>query len=157
MPLDIVLFAIIAVFLIYRLRSVLGTRHGAERDYPNPFSDKAEKGSSDKMDTSLADAKASVENAKERVVVSMDEKASVSDKASVQKGLIEIANMDENFNVQEFITGAKGAFALIVGAYASGDKETLKPLLSSPLYDDFENGIKAREKAKQTLTMELHN
>lgn len=158
MPLDIVLFAVIAVFLIYRLRSVLGTRHGAERDYPNPFSDRADKKtSSDNMEASLAEVKEPAQDAKERVVVSMNEKISVSDKASVQSGLIEIASMDENFNVQEFITGAKGAFALIVGAYASGDKDTLKPLLSSTLYSDFEQGIKAREKAKQTLTMELHS
>jgi len=34
---EIVIFAMVAVFLVYRLRSVLGRRNGEERQRPNPF------------------------------------------------------------------------------------------------------------------------
>src|SRR3546814_14508916 len=54
---------------------------------------------------------------------------------------------DERFDEREFLHGAKLAFGMIVEAYAKGDADALRPLLSQELYAGFAAAIETREKA----------
>jgi predicted lipid-binding transport protein (Tim44 family) len=52
---------------------------------------------------------------------------------------------DPAFDPVRFLEGARQAHETIVRAYAAGDRETLKPLLTPTVMDSFEAGIAARE------------
>jgi len=69
----------------------------------------------------------------------------------VVRGLMEIQRANPDFESEDFISGSKIAFELILGAYASGDTGTLKPLLSSEVFADFSQAIRDREQAGETL------
>lgn len=52
---------------------------------------------------------------------------------------------DPNFDPVRFLDGARQAHETIVRAYAAGDRETLRPLLTPAVMESFEAGIAARE------------
>ena len=52
---------------------------------------------------------------------------------------------DRSFNADQFISGAKIAYEMIVTAFADGDRKSLKQLLSNEVYDGFVQAISARE------------
>ena len=146
MHLDILIFAAIAAFLIYRLKTVLGTRHGDERQRPNPFA---------VNDTA---APRPLEAPKAEVLkkpVKLIDYISNKD-GRIDAGLDEIAAVDRNFDVNDFMEGAKSAFAMIVTAYSEGRRDDLQPLLSPKLYADFEAGIAAREAAGHIAETTIH-
>ena len=158
MYLDIVIFAVIAAFLLHRLRSVLGTRHGDERQRPNPFT-------RNPQDKNAAEAAKVVDlhpdKMPARPAFDMAMAADVIDEAAnadgqVEEGLREIVAADATFDPHGFVQGAQAAFGMVVTAFAEGDKDTLKGLLSPKLYSDFESAIKQREDAGNTMEFELH-
>ncbi len=134
--LDIVFFAMVAAFLVLRLRSVLGRRTGAERP-PEQW---------------VADPDAS------KVVDLATVRRSVSEPApesSVGLGLAAIRAADRRFDLDGFLGGARAAFEMIVGAFAAGDKASLQPLLAADVYQNFADAIDARLRNGETLTTEL--
>ncbi|MCH2393530.1 Tim44/TimA family putative adaptor protein [Oceanibaculum sp.] len=141
--LDIIFFAMVAAFLILRLRSVLGRRTGNERDRPDPFSPKPE-------------AESDADN-----VVALPQRAKLAAElenappGSVAAGLTQIKLADGNFEEKQFANGARAAFEMIVLAFANGDKDTLRPLLANDVYDRFVGAIDAREARKETLETRL--
>jgi predicted lipid-binding transport protein (Tim44 family) len=64
-------------------------------------------------------------------------------------GLDAIAAHDSSFDPRHFLSGARGAYEMIVLAFANGDRRALKDLLSSEVYESFESVIKDREKHEQ--------
>jgi predicted lipid-binding transport protein (Tim44 family) len=60
-------------------------------------------------------------------------------------GLTAIVRADPNFDAETFVTGARGAYELIVNAFAKGDKETLRPLLTPRVFESYAAAIAARE------------
>ncbi len=134
---EIVIFAMIAAFLVYRLRSVLGRRTGEERPRPNPFT--ASAGQTDNViplpnrDRPRADA-----------VVSPDEPLSLA--ASIDQ----IAAADSNFEEKHFLEGAKAAFQMIVEAFARGDSAALRPLLADDVFASFDRVIGERQSKGET-------
>lgn len=62
---------------------------------------------------------------------------------------------DPNFDPTRFLDGARQAHETIVRAYAEGDRETLKPLLSPVVMESFEAGIAAREARSERETVEF--
>ena len=62
---------------------------------------------------------------------------------------------DPNFDPVRFLEGARQAHETIVRAYASGDRETLKPLLTPHVMASFEGGIAAREARGETEEAEF--
>jgi predicted lipid-binding transport protein (Tim44 family) len=135
---DIVLFAMVAVFLVLRLRSVLGRRTGTERR------------------RELFGRPVGAEN-----VVTMPDRhkpVEVNGGAapgSVAAGLAQIRSADPTFDPDEFLRGARSAFEMIVGAFAAADTGTLRPLLSNDVYERFAEAIRARLDAKETLESNL--
>jgi predicted lipid-binding transport protein (Tim44 family) len=145
---DIILFAMIAAFLVLRLRSVLGRRTGNERRRelfvrrPAPIADKpapekvATPGDPDKDMANLAPAGKPAD--------------------AVADGLSRIRRADPSFDPSQFLEGARTAFEMIVSAYAKGDKPALRPLLSDEVYQPFAATIDERAAAKETFeTSEL--
>ena len=123
---DILIFAVIAAFLVYRLNSVLGTRHGGERQRPNPFS----AGDSLPTQTVKAAVRPVAAAAPPRPVLqpqSFDQLVDLSANTDgrIEQGLAEIAAVDPNFEVNSFMQGARYAFEIIVTAYNRGDLDTL--------------------------------
>jgi predicted lipid-binding transport protein (Tim44 family) len=53
------------------------------------------------------------------------------------------------------MTGARAAYQMIVTAFATGDRSTLKPLLASSIMQGFEAAIQQREADNRTETIEF--
>ena len=149
---DIILFAMIAVFLVLRLRNVLGRRDGHEG------------GMSDMFDRLMnPDGKPRPgQNANDDNVVTLADKQDGPLEASfaapspypdtpLGRGFAAIAAADPSFNADEFVSGARMAFEMILGAYAAGDSKTLKPLLGPDVFANFDHSIREREAAGQTM------
>ena len=81
----------------------------------------------------------------------MDSVSSPDDSA----GPARIKAVDRSFREREFVKGARGAFEMVVEAFANGDGKTLKTLLDGPVYENFASAIREREKAGQTLETTL--
>jgi predicted lipid-binding transport protein (Tim44 family) len=150
MHFDILIFAIIAAFLIYRLNAVLGTKNGAERQRPNPLV-KGDAGAAPvvvPLKPALGAQPFQFLTGFEHII---DSTANAEGKIS--EGLAEIAAADNGFEINSFMQGARYAFDTIVGAYAAGDRDTLKTLLSPKLYADFDAGLAARAAGGETVSM----
>ncbi|AWK86036.1 Tim44/TimA family putative adaptor protein [Azospirillum thermophilum] len=135
---EIVIFAMIAAFLVYRLRSVLGRRTGEERQRPNPFTPRP--GMPDNVVT-----------LPERNRPRPETPVSPDEPLSLAAALDQIKANDPNFDEKHFLEGAKAAFAMIVDAFARGDTATLRPLLADDVYDNFARAIRDRQAAGETL------
>jgi predicted lipid-binding transport protein (Tim44 family) len=136
--LDIILFAMVALFLVLRLRSVLGRRTGHERRRNNPFLRQAEP-TGDKV-VPLGP----------RVATAPPQPAEPPGDA-VAAGIARIRAADAEFDAAHFIEGARIAFEMVVSAFAAGDKAKLRPLLSDEVYRPFGAAIDERNAAKETL------
>lgn len=144
----------IAIFVLFRLRSVLGTRTGNERSplqraqqnqqnktIPGPTAD-------DKV-TPIRGTLPVPDNDAGRRAVKLEaeiEQLSHGD-AAVASGLKAIGDADQSFTPKLFLSGAKQAYEMIVTAFAQGDRKTLKNLLEKDVYDGFEKAIIDREAA----------
>ena len=111
---DILIFAAIAGFIIYRLRGVLGKRTGFQKNISEPKSQQTKKQEDTQKIPSLMDNETKLETVYKNV---------------------------NNFNHREFIEGAKKAFEIIISSFNNGDKKTLKNLVSKDVYSAFEKAI----------------
>ena len=139
---EIVLFAMVAVFLILRLRSVLGRRTGVERPPQRPAY--ADPRSDDKV-VALPDRKAQAS----------DSEVSYSNDPAVNAGLKAIIGADRTFDAEEFVGGARTAYDMVLASFATGDTETLRALLDDDVYDRFRRAIADREARGETLETTL--
>ena len=135
---DIILFAMLAVFLIYRLGSVLGKRTGHEQQRLDQFG------------TSGADRQS------EDNVISLPDRTPEPEGSSVEPGspleaaLTQIKLADQMFDEADFITGATAAFEMVVDSFALGQTETLRNLLSDEVYENFAEAIRDRQAQERT-------
>jgi predicted lipid-binding transport protein (Tim44 family) len=155
--LDIVFFAMIALFLILRLRSVLGRRTGNENSErwtsrpPRPAP--GQTGAPGNVETPLPD---NVTRLPDRGAKPTSEQPPVAEAGSpLDVALNQIRQVDRSFDPRGFVTGARGAFEMVVPAFAQGDTATLRPLLSDEVYEQFASAIRTRQEAKQTLETTL--
>lgn len=155
MPTELILYALVAAGLVFWLRSVLGTRHGEERERPNPFSTPAEKPYD-------AAATARAQNDEDNVIgLGLEERAilprGVSVEASAEAGLADISRTMKDFDLGHFAQGAQDAFAIIVEAFAEGDRDTLQNLLAPHVYAAFDGALNDREAKGETVETEIHS
>lgn len=150
--LDILIFAVIAAVLIYRLNSVLGTRQGDEGTRPNPFVTPVTP-----PRPTIIDMKPVIQPATATKPLDLDLiDADANKDGKIEAGLAEITAADAAFDAAQFMAGAKYAFDMIVTSYAKGDRTALKPLLSQKIYADFDHGIAEREVQGHTSVTEIH-
>ena len=140
--LDIVLFAMVAAFLVLRLRSVLGKRTGHEQPHQDPMSQRNQdveaEGNAIEMPNRDRDA-------------SFDPLADLDPDDPLTAGIMNIRAADDTFDPGGFADGARGAFEMIVQAFAAGDRDNLQMLLSDDVYENFEAAIDERDEAEETL------
>lgn len=135
--LQLLVLAGIAVFLILRLKNVLGTRDGFEKPPSQPQVDTAP----DRRGFEV------IEGGPDPDIVDH-----VPEDSAAAKALAEIKKIEPSFSVGEFLGGARGAYEMILMGYEKGEIEDLKPFLSEDVYESFEAGIAQRE--EQGLTVE---
>ncbi|MGH6882071.1 Tim44/TimA family putative adaptor protein [Hypericibacter sp.] len=158
--LDILFFAAIAVFLVFRLRSVLGKRVGTEQKNARDYADKRlnpEKPANDiRRDDDKVVAlpdRSGDRNAKPEAA--SEPATPPAPAGTLEFGLAQIRAVDSSFSKDGFLEGGKAAFEMIVGAYAAGDVGTLRPLLSNEVFERFKGAIEQRRKAGETLSTTL--
>ena len=161
---DIILIGLVAVFLILRLRSVLGKRTGNERPpAANPFEPTPPPGP-----PRAGDAPPSVGGNDNVIPLPGTNppqpkipgttgpgaiRATVMPSASA--GVAAIRGADPSFDAAMFAGGARAAFTTIVEAFARGDAKALRGLLDDQTYASFEGAIRAREQNKEKVEATL--
>ncbi len=149
---DIILFAMIAAFLVLRLRSVLGRRDGHKGGPRNPFARSLPEEKADEKVVHLPDARdADADTAADTEADTEAEAVGDDAEGDLAAGFRKIKAADRGFEPTEILSGARIAFELVLGAYASGDTNALKPLLSAEVLDNFTQPIREREAAGETL------
>ncbi len=139
---DIILLAMVAGFVLFRLRSVLGRRTGHEpQDSPAHVTRRRPAGDRRADDNVI--------NLPDREATDDDAEAAPEpeDDSPVSAALTRIAIADRSFDRAGFISGARVAYEMIVNAFAAGDSRALKPLLSDQVFDNFRSAIEQRESA----------
>ena len=137
---QLLVLAGIAVFLILRLRSVLGTRDGFEKPpVPLQGSDDVPRRGRPEFDV--------IEGGPDRDITDH-----VEDGSTAAKALASMKMAEPGFNVSEFLEGARGAYEMILMAFENGDLEDVRGFLSDDVAEAFESVIADRE--AQGLTIE---
>lgn len=150
---DIILIALVAVFLVLRLRSVLGRRTGSERPPtqdpftppPPPFPTSEPR----------RDGGNVVAMPKPERPPAADGGAPIEVASAATDGVGRIRAADPSFDPVAFARGARGAFEMIVGAFAKGDAATLRTLLDGPTFASFDAALRERQSRQQTLETNL--
>lgn len=137
---DILMFAALAVFLLLRLRSVLGRKTGHERPRPPVSARDTQIGHDARGD----DAAPALPGAPSRA--GTDSMSDIAPEGSpFAEALMGIQAADRSFDPAAFLTGAKAAYELIITAFAKGDRDALRPLLSPEVFASFDSAISLRE------------
>ncbi len=149
LDLSTIVFAVVAIFVVFKLRSVLGTRTGAERP---PGTDVAPRASVRNDNVTPISAAARVAAA----TPPADRWKGYAEAGSpVAAGLDAIAAAESGFDPAAFVGGARAAYEMIVGAFAAGDSATLRRLLAPDVFANFAKAIDARRAAGQTMKSTL--
>lgn len=135
---DIVLFAVLALFLIFKLGSVLGRRGEDDQRQTDPF----------RISPREPESPDNVVAMPERTGPTPEELASMD---PLEAGIAQIKSADPGFRDNEFVKGARMAFEMTLDAFAKADVKTLKSLLEKSVYDNFAGAIQEREKAGHEL------
>ncbi len=147
-----VVFAILAVFVVWKLRSVLGTRTGTERPpFPRrtPRAPGAEPG---KVIPLPGSAERAADIGRTDATAAAASWQGYAEPGSpVARGLDDIARADPAFAAADFMQGARSAYETIIVAFAKGDKATLSPLLARDVYDGFAAEIDRRTAKGETV------
>jgi predicted lipid-binding transport protein (Tim44 family) len=137
---ELVLLAAIAVFVLTRLKNVLGTRTGFEN--PTRVDPDAEK-KRKKPDFVVVEGG-------QPDVAPLEDVPGVD--AESVAALRRMAAADPDFSPKDFIGGARQAYEMILMAYENGDTATLRPLLADDVFEGFLAAIEARR--AEGLTVE---
>jgi len=144
---EIIVLAAVAGFLFLRLRDALGTKTGHE----NPEEWFGKKDASAPGDAVNGDAGKVVQfpgqdMGAQPIADDHSDVATVADLESpLGKTLVAAKGIEPDFNALRFIEGARAAYEMILMAFETGDKETLRPLLAADVYESFEGAIDSRK------------
>lgn len=129
--LELIILAALAAVVLFQLYAVLGRRVGRGPE-----------------DMARSAAAATAADATRPAIA-------VPAEAAPMSGLAAVKARDPAFDVGHFLHGAKGAYQLIVKAFAAGDRAALEPLLSSEVMAGFDAAIREREAAGRTESVEF--
>ena len=136
--LQIVILAAVALFLFWRLRSVLGSREGFEKT----MQEIQTQTNKIKPDPSVSNPDDDFDN---------DISDYVEENSENAKKLKEIKTLNKNFTVESFVSGAKKAYEIILMAFESSDLKTLKPLLDKAVFESFKSVVDDRQKKQLSI------
>lgn len=150
MPADLLLYGLIAVGLVFWLKSILGTRTDDDLERPSKFS--------------FDEEGMPAEDKKKNNVVNLDSLAGAAfilprnvriDNKTTENALHDITQNNPNLDFTHFAQNLEQAFTLIIEAFAEGDVDTLEALLAPDVFKAFESEINAREKRGETVETEV--
>ena len=151
---------IVAVFVIFKLRSVLGRRTPddearIDRNMRARQAEEQAAASQDKVvalprrggeaTAAPAAADAALANAEARV------KEFAAGDAAIEKAMVQMTRADPSFDPKHFLDGARQAYEMIVTAFAEGNRKVLKDLLSKEVYEGFVEAIGDRESRAEQI------
>ena len=139
---DILILAMIAVFIINRLRNVLGKKTGNESDIVEKFTQRKSAFNESEPD--------SVSNQKVSKLNNHVKKNLHSDK-KINSVINDILKIDDQFEINSFCEGAKKAFEFILTEYSGNNLKALEKLVSKNIYKAFQDQINLRAKNKEEL------
>lgn len=128
---QLLILAGIAVFLILRLRSVLGTREGFEKP-PGQVAEAAPRRRRQDFEV--------IEGGPDPDIVDF-----VDEDSDTAKALAEMKKVDPEFSVHDFVGGARGAYEMILMAFERGELAGVKPYLGAEVYEAFASVVEDRE------------
>ncbi|PZQ97694.1 MAG: preprotein translocase subunit Tim44 [Cereibacter sphaeroides] len=137
---QLLVLAGVAIFLVLKLRSVLGSREGFEK--PAAPADDA-RPRIGKRDFEV------IQGGPDRDIIDH-----VTDGSPAAKALASMKMAEPSFSVSEFLTGARGAYEMILMAFEKGDLASIRAFLSDEVYTTFADVVAARE--KEGLSIESH-
>jgi predicted lipid-binding transport protein (Tim44 family) len=165
MDISTVVFAIIAIFVVWKLRSVLGTRNGAERppfdpaSGPNPGQSGVNRFQPSGQVVRFPNAGAAAPQPSGFAASDGARwKGFAEPGSNIAAGLDAVARADASFSPENFLSGARAAYEMIVTAFAAGDRATLNNLLARDVFDNFVRAIDeraARGEAMQTTLVSI--
>jgi predicted lipid-binding transport protein (Tim44 family) len=123
---EVLVLGAIALIVLSRLYAVLGRRTGSERP-------------------AAPQAKPATAPAAEAPSPAAPQLAPPAALGPATGGLADIARADSSFEAGHFLTGARAAYELIVQAFASGDRQALRPLLTTRVFSNYDKAIAERE------------
>lgn len=144
---DIVILALVAGFILLRLRSVLGQKDG--NDTPQFFKREELQVRNDESIVQVGD------KAKNKPVEPLDPYMQTVTNLSVTSAISDIKKRDPQFTASGFMQGAKMAYEMVFDAFAKSDKKTLEMLLDKPIYETFAREIDVRATASEKTELTL--
>lgn len=137
----------LAVFVAWKLRSVLGTKTGNEQPPADPFKRReASEEAAQKTPQREGNVIRMPGAANDPVRKGEQWKGIAETGTPLAEGLDQIAAQEAGFDARTFLEGAKSAYEMIVTDFAKGDRKTLKGLLSKDVFEGFDLAIAEREK-----------
>ena len=127
---DIIIFAIIAIFLVYRLKSILG--QNSEGNEPSK--------------------KINVGKKNYTNVVKLNSKKADIDEIKIKDS---INNIDPTFNEKEFLKGAQNFFKMVIDCFVKGDLKEIENYIDDKLMKNFQSVIDERLEEKETLKIDI--
>ncbi|GHD98268.1 preprotein translocase subunit Tim44 [Defluviimonas sp. 20V17] len=138
---QLIVLGAVALFLIFKLKSTLGTREGFEKpavpktpDEPNPVQRRAFDVIEGGPDADITDH--------------------VPDGSAAAEALTAMKRAEPSFSVGEFMRGARGAYEMILGAFYKGDLDSVAPFIAPEVLESFREVVRQRE--AQGLTLEAN-
>jgi len=138
---QIVLFAVIAAVLLFQLYNVLGKKVGRQPE------DNAKKPAKKQMPTIGLPRTPNNAEAKAQAAPAID--------PALAAAIAGLKASDPAFDPARFVEGARQAYETIVRAYARGDRDELRPLLTERVMSSFDAGITQREARGDSEVVEL--
>ncbi|GAA0276637.1 hypothetical protein LNAOJCKE_1189 [Methylorubrum aminovorans] len=148
------IFLALAVFVIWRLRSVLGQKTGTERSPFRPVErNRTEPPAAGRSEGDNVVRLPGADRGQAAAVQTAprDWRGIAEPGSAVARGLEQVVQVEPGFEPRAFLEGAKGAYEAIVIAFAKGDRKTLRALLSREVCEGFERAISEREKRRETV------
>ena len=148
-----VIFALVALFVAYKLRSVLGTRNDQGRPPGGGLLAPLRRAPGPPGSPTVAPGGAPAEAPAPQAALppAPDRWRSLAE-PEAWNGLDAIAAADRSFSAEAFLSGARAAYEMVVHAFAAGDSGTLHNLMASEAFANFDAAIRSRAAAGQTMT-----
>ena len=145
---DILILAMIAVFIINRLRNVLGKKTGNESDIVKKFT-------VNKTTTFKESRPDEVKKVAKNQIGSSRAFPELHSNKKINEALSKILKHNSDFTLENFLDGAKKAFEFILNSYSNNKMEALKSLVSKDMLEIFSSEIMNRKKRNETLNITL--
>lgn len=132
---DIIVIGAIAAFILLRYRAMLGQdtrRDDSSRPTPAPVNE----------------FERVIQLPAARIPAQPEKKEDLTKQyGSLAETFVAMRGIDREFSPEEFLQGARNAYEMVIDAFRTGDRDTLKMLLSDAIYQEFDTALKEGEAA----------